>query len=615
MESSSATETKHDPLALPSPEKLREIERQQNERAAEIRARRRRAMVDERTNAAEIIQRNFRGHQARRAMKGYALDPSTRWLEALKDGMPSSSLWSRTARVEEANPVTAEYSRLTRPVSNVQRFNESPTAADRVKKRWAQASAAARHAGSDNTSDEDDDGHASQAELRDKRRKQKQEREKYAKVMGLEYFLEMVDQKHRYGSNLRRYHKEWMTRDTKENFFYWLDYGEGKSVDLPDRPRERLDREQVRYLSREERKRYLVNIDKQGRFVWNKDGKPITTSLDFKDSIDGIVHSSNDTPTWREVTTGVKPEPRRYDSSDDSSSIASDISTGSHEDSSKYANEEFHDAKGLNKLNHISVDTLMNHLLRKTTKKNTWIFVADTSFRLYVGIKQSGAFQHSSFLKGARVAAAGLIKIKRGQIRKLSPLSGHYAPPVRNFREFLKNLKEEGADLSHLNVSRSYAVILGLEGYLTVKQRAKNVKQGAKDMIDPEEKRRRLEAEKDKSQSAQREREVLAMEQNQQRSRSMSQRFIKKMGLAKWGDNEGMGALAETESAKGETTSPARNGDSMGGANSLSAASGPALGSGSPVPAAMGKSATIASGTPAADARKRDRMKEKLLGS
>ncbi|PPJ51989.1 hypothetical protein CBER1_09301 [Cercospora berteroae] len=593
MESSSATETKHDPLALPSPEKLREIERQQNERAAEIRAKRRRETIDERTNAAEIIQRNFRGHQARRAMKGYALEPSTRWLEALKD---------------------AEYSRLTRPVSKVQRFNESPTAADRVKKRWAQASAAARHAGSDNTSDEDDDDHASQAELRDKRRKQKQEREKYAKVMGLEYFLEMVDQKHRYGSNLRRYHKEWMTRDTKENFFYWLDYGEGKSVDLPDRPRERLDREQVRYLSREERKRYLVNIDKQGRFVWNKDGKPITTSLDFKDSIDGIVHLSDDTPTWREVTTGAKPEPKRYDSSNDSSSIASDISTGSHEDSSKYANEEFHDAKGLNKLNHISVDTLMNHLLRKTTKKNTWIFVADTSFRLYVGIKQSGAFQHSSFLKGARVAAAGLIKIKRGQIRKLSPLSGHYAPPVRNFREFLKNLKEEGADLSHLNVSRSYAVILGLEGYLTVKQRAKNVKQGAKDMIDPEEKKRRLEAEKDKSQSAQREREVLAMEQSQQRSRSMSQRFVKKMGLAKWGDNEGIGALAETESSKGESISLPHNGDVVG-VSSLSAASGPALGAGAQPPATVGKSATIASGTPAADARKRDRMKEKLLGS
>ncbi|KAF2217499.1 hypothetical protein CERZMDRAFT_92144, partial [Cercospora zeae-maydis SCOH1-5] len=82
MESSPATELmKPDPLALPPPEKLREIEQRQNERAQEIRAQRRRATLDERTHAAEIIQRNFRGHQARRAMKGYALDPSTRWLE------------------------------------------------------------------------------------------------------------------------------------------------------------------------------------------------------------------------------------------------------------------------------------------------------------------------------------------------------------------------------------------------------------------------------------------------------------------------------------------------------------------------------------------------------
>ncbi|KAI5366593.1 Putative IQ domain-containing protein IQM [Septoria linicola] len=563
MKPTTPTKKKLDPLALPSPEKLRQIEQRQNEKAQEIRARRmQKAAVgdDERTSAAELIQRNFRGHQARRAMKGYALDPSTRWLEALKD---------------------ANYTRITSPQSNAERFTESQTTLERVKKRWVQAGAAARRAGSDNTSDEED-GHASQAETREQKRKQKQEREKYAKMMGLEYFLEMVDQKHRYGSNLRRYHKEWMTRDTKENFFYWLDYGEGKNVDIPDRPRERLDREQVRYLSREGRKKYLVNIDKQGRFVWNKDGKPITTSPDWKDSIDGIVHSSNATPTWREVTTGEKPEPRRADSSDDSSSIASTLSTGSQEDSSKYANEEFHNARGLNKLHHVSVDALMNHLLRKTTKKNTWIFVADTSFRLYVGIKQSGAFQHSSFLKGARVAAAGLVKIKRGQIRKLSPLSGHYAPPVRNFREFLKNLKAEGADLSRLNVSRSYAVILGLEGYLTVKERAKNVKQGAKDVFDPEEKKKRLEAEKDKSQSAQREREVLAREQREQRSRSMSHRFVKRMGLRK---DDGDGELIPV------------------------LPNGPVDADGRPV---VPKSNTIASGSPAQDASTRSKMKEKL---
>ncbi|EME79650.1 uncharacterized protein MYCFIDRAFT_156905 [Pseudocercospora fijiensis CIRAD86] len=505
---SKATEARH-PLDLPPPEQLREIERKQNERAAEIRARRRReSVVDERTKAAEVIQRTYKGHRDRRALKGYGLDSSTRWLEGLKD---------------------AEYNKLTRVMSRSARFNESQTRTERARSRWAQAGKIALHAGDDNTSDSDD--RSSHAESMAKKRAKKAEREKYAKMMGLDYFLEMVDQKHRYGSSLRRYHQEWMRSDTKENFFYWLDYGEGKDLDLPDRPRERLEREQVRYLSVEERRKYLVRIDEQGLLVWDKDGKAITTSPDFKDSIDGIVHSSEDKPTWREVTTGEKAEPR--DTSSDSSSIGSKISTGSHEDASKYANEEFHDAKGLSKLNHVSVDALMNHLLRKTTKRNTWIFVADTSFRLYIGIKQSGAFQHSSFLKGARVAAAGLIKIKRGQIRKLSPLSGHYAPPVRNFREFLKSLKEAGADLSRLNVSRSYAVILGLEGYVKVKKKAKDAKQSIHDVLDPEEKRKRIEMEKDKSQSAEIERQVLAQEAQERRSQSKSFRMMKRLGSAK----------------------------------------------------------------------------------
>ena len=35
------------------------------------------------------------------------------------------------------------------------------------------------------------------AKLKERKRQQKREREKYAKIMGLEYFLEMVDVKHR----------------------------------------------------------------------------------------------------------------------------------------------------------------------------------------------------------------------------------------------------------------------------------------------------------------------------------------------------------------------------------------------------------------------------------
>ena len=80
----SAQEEAKDHLTLPSPEVLREIERKQNERADEIRERRRRESLqqgDERTNAAEIIQRNYRGYRSRRAMRGYGLDPGMRWVE------------------------------------------------------------------------------------------------------------------------------------------------------------------------------------------------------------------------------------------------------------------------------------------------------------------------------------------------------------------------------------------------------------------------------------------------------------------------------------------------------------------------------------------------------
>lgn len=355
--------------------------------------------------------------------------------------------------------------------------------------------------------------------------------------MGLDYFLEMVDHKHRYGSNLRRYHVEWKQSETHENFFYWLDYGEGKSLDLPDRPRTRLDTELVRYLSREERQNYLVKIDDMGRFIFSKNGLPVTTAPEYRDSINGIVHFDDPTPTWREVTTGQKDPPIHAEDSDsDAASLSSmsSIGTGKQEDSSKYTNDELHDAKGIAKLNHLSANSLMNHLLRKTTKKNTWIFVADTSMRLYIGIKQSGAFQHSSFLHGARVAAAGLIKIKHGQLRKLSPLSGHYAPPVRNFREFVRNLKEAGADMSRCSISRSYAIILGLDSYMRTKKQAKKAERGVIELVHPEEKKKREQKEFDASASAAREREVLMKEEEERRKSSSFRARVRRsagMGL------------------------------------------------------------------------------------
>lgn len=93
---------KHDPFALPPPDKLRDIEIRQNERAEEIWAARVQkqasaGLPDEHDKAAALIQRNYRGYRERRALQGHGLDPSTRWLEVCCYGPPAK--WDGTARI------------------------------------------------------------------------------------------------------------------------------------------------------------------------------------------------------------------------------------------------------------------------------------------------------------------------------------------------------------------------------------------------------------------------------------------------------------------------------------------------------------------------------------
>jgi hypothetical protein len=104
----------------------------------------------------------------------------------------------------------------------------------------------ARRAGADDpesaSETDDDESSEGRAEYRKKRVEDRAEREKTAKMMDLQYFLEMVDQKHRYGSNLRAYHEQWKKADTNENFYYWLDYGDGRYFEHPTVSRERLEK-------------------------------------------------------------------------------------------------------------------------------------------------------------------------------------------------------------------------------------------------------------------------------------------------------------------------------------------------------------------------------------
>jgi hypothetical protein len=162
-----------------------------------------------------------------------------------------------------------------------------------------------------------------------------------------------------------------------------------------------------------------------------------------------------------------------------------------------------------------------------------------------VGIKQSGAFQHSSFLHGARISAAGLIKIKDGQLRRLSPLSGHYRPPTKNFRAFVHNMKENGVDMSRVSISRSYAVLVGLEAYVKtrkkIKHGAQHVKEAETKVVHPAEYEQKVEEQRDKSKSAQRERELLAQKQEkaeaEKKQSSLGRRIWKR--LSRGGSEKG----------------------------------------------------------------------------
>ncbi|KAJ6782178.1 hypothetical protein PWT90_03610 [Aphanocladium album] len=410
--------------------------------------------------AARMIQKTFRGYRARREMDGYSINPSTRWVAAVREAQFRETHRPKPRPLSQAATAPGE----VRPPSAGARHN------------WKKAGMVAFRAGRDDSDSESDSEsespEATTAEAKAARKQRRQadnaKRRAEARTMGIQYFLEMIDAKHRYGSNLRVYHEEWKRSNVQENFLYWLDYGSGRNVELEACPREQLEREQVRYLSREERQYYLVKVDADGRLCWAKNGARIDTTVQFKDSIHGIVPADDTTPAFRPTANPLADN----SDSDSDSSIESRLEA---ERAAKYATPEFDNATGLKKIHHLSTSTIINKLMRKSVRPNCWIFVADTNFRLYVGLKNSGAFQHSSFLQGGRISAAGLIKIKNGRLQSLSPLSGHYRPPSSNFRAFLQSMKAEGVDMGHLTVSKSYAVLLGLETYVKTTKKSKKL--------------------------------------------------------------------------------------------------------------------------------------------
>ncbi|XP_061347713.1 IQ domain-containing protein IQM1-like [Gastrolobium bilobum] len=181
-----------------------------------------------------------------------------------------------------------------------------------------------------------------------------------AQKLALQHWLEAIDPRHRYGHNLHLYYDIWFESQSCQPFFYWLDVGDGKELNLEKCPRATLQRQCIKYLGPKEREEYEVIVE-NGKLVYSQDGR--------------LVH---------------------------------------------------------------------------TDGKSKWIFVLSTTRALYVGQKQKGAFQHSSFLAGAATTAAGRLVAQQGVLEAIWPYSGHYHPTEENFKEFISFLEEHNVDLSNV---------------------------------------------------------------------------------------------------------------------------------------------------------------------
>ncbi|EES19190.1 hypothetical protein BDA96_09G077200 [Sorghum bicolor] len=102
-----------------------------------------------------------------------------------------------------------------------------------------------------------------------------------AQKLARQHWLEAIDPRHRYGHNLHIYYDVWSKSESTEPFFYWLDIGEGKEVNLEKCPRSKLQSQCIKYLGPKERQEYEVVVER-GKFVYKKNGDLVHTLDDSK---------------------------------------------------------------------------------------------------------------------------------------------------------------------------------------------------------------------------------------------------------------------------------------------------------------------------------------------
>ncbi|XP_020212578.1 IQ domain-containing protein IQM3 isoform X2 [Cajanus cajan] len=104
-----------------------------------------------------------------------------------------------------------------------------------------------------------------------------------AQKLAFQHWIEAIDPRHRYGHNLQYYHKEWCKSDAGQPFFYWLDLGNGKNLDLEECPRSKLQKQCIKYLGPQEREQYEY-IVREGKIINKQYGDLLDTNENSDDA-------------------------------------------------------------------------------------------------------------------------------------------------------------------------------------------------------------------------------------------------------------------------------------------------------------------------------------------
>ncbi|XP_050383368.1 IQ domain-containing protein IQM6 [Argentina anserina] len=108
-------------------------------------------------------------------------------------------------------------------------------------------------------------------------------KDKKARKLALQHWLEAIDPRHRYGHNLHFYYAKWLHCESKQPFFYWLDIGEGRELTLEACPRSKLQTQCIKYLGPVERKAYEVLLE-DGKLMYKESGVVLDTTKGPKET-------------------------------------------------------------------------------------------------------------------------------------------------------------------------------------------------------------------------------------------------------------------------------------------------------------------------------------------